>query len=91
MDTQGSELDIIKGGKNLISRAKAIILEENEFRYNFGAPLHSEIKQYMESIGFVLAELLDEKNKDIRNREGNIVKQREIDTLYIKKELIKYK
>lgn len=89
MDTQGSELDIIKGGKNLISKAKAIILEENEFPYNIGAALHSEIKQYMESIGFVLVELLDEKNRDIRNREGEKVKQREIDTLYIKKQLIK--
>jgi FkbM family methyltransferase len=89
MDTQGSELDIIKGGKNLISRTNAIILEENVFRYNFGAALHSEIKEYMESIGFVLAELLDEKNRDILNSEGTQVKQREIDTLYIRKELIK--
>jgi FkbM family methyltransferase len=89
MDTQGSELDIIKGGKNLISRTNAIILEENEFRYNFGAALHYQIKEYMESIGFVLAELLDEKNRDILNSEGTQVKQREIDTLYIRKELIK--
>jgi FkbM family methyltransferase len=89
MDTQGSELDIIKGGKNLIERTKAIILEENEFCYNIGAALHSEVKEYMESIGFVLAELLDEKNRDIINREGNQVRQREIDTLYIRKELIK--
>jgi FkbM family methyltransferase len=88
MDTQGSELDIIKGGKNLIQRTKAIILEENEFCYNIGAALHSEVKEYMESIGFVLAELLDEKNRDITNREGNQVKQREIDTLYIRKELL---
>ena len=34
-------------------------------------------------------ELLDEKNRDILNREGTQVKQREIDTLYIRKELIK--
>jgi FkbM family methyltransferase len=88
MDTQGSELDIIKGGKHLIERTKGIILEENVYRYNFGAALHSEIKEYMESIGFVLAELLDEKNRDITNREGNQVKQREIDTLYIRKELL---
>jgi FkbM family methyltransferase len=88
MDTQGSELDIIKGGKFLINKAKGIILEENVYRYNFGAALHSEIKEYMESIGFVLAELLDEKNRNITNREGNVVKQREIDTLYIRKELI---
>lgn len=47
MDTQGSELDIIKGGKNLIQRTKGIILEENNFTYNTGAPLHTEIKAYM--------------------------------------------
>jgi FkbM family methyltransferase len=88
MDTQGSELDIIKGGQNLIQRTKAIILEENEFCYNIGAALHSEVKEYMESIGFVLAELLDEKNRNITNRDGNQIKQREIDTLYIRKELI---
>lgn len=88
MDTQGSELDIIKGGKNLIQRTKGVILEENVYRYNFGAPLHPEIKEYMESIGFVLAELLDEKNRDIHNSERIQVKQREIDTLYIRKELI---
>jgi FkbM family methyltransferase len=88
MDTQGSELDIIKGGKNLISRTKAIILEENEFRYNYGAPLHSEIKEYMESIGFELASLLDDKQRTILNREGEKVFQHEMDTLYIRKELI---
>jgi FkbM family methyltransferase len=89
MDTQGSELDIIKGGKNLIQRTKAIILEENVYRYNFGAALHSEIKEYMDSIGFVLVGLLDDKQRYILNRAGERVFQHEIDTLYIRKELIK--
>ena len=43
MDTQGSELDIIKGGSKLVQRSKGIILEENKYQYNFGAPLHSKI------------------------------------------------
>jgi FkbM family methyltransferase len=88
MDTQGSELDIIKGGINLINRTNGIILEENVYRYNFGAALHDEIKDYMDSIGFVLAELLDDKQRTILNREGKQVFQREIDTLYIRKQLI---
>ena len=88
MDTQGSELDIIKGGKNLIQRTKGIILEENIYRYNTGAALHDEIKEYMESIGFVLVGLLDDKSRTITNRNGDSVKQREIDTLYINKNLI---
>jgi FkbM family methyltransferase len=89
MDTQGSELDIIKGGKNLIQRTKAIILEENLYRYNFGAALHAEIKEYMDSIGFELVGLLDDKQRTILNRDGQQVFQHEIDTLYIRKELIK--
>ena len=89
MDTQGSELDIIKGGKNLIQRTKGIILEENEFRYNFGAALHSEIKEYMDSIGFELVGLLDDKQRTILNRAGEQVFQHEMDTLYIKKEILK--
>lgn len=88
MDTQGSELDIIKGGINLISRTKGIILEENIYRYNFGAALHKEIKEYMESIGFQLAELLDDKQRTIVNRSGEQVFQHEIDTLYIRKDLL---
>jgi FkbM family methyltransferase len=88
MDTQGSELDIIKGGINLISRAKGIILEENVLRYNFGAALHDEIKDYMRKIGFYLVELLDDKQRMITNRSGEQTFQREIDTLYIRKDLL---
>jgi FkbM family methyltransferase len=89
MDTQGSELDIIKGAKNLMKSVKGIILEENVFRYNFGAPLHDEIKVYMDSIGFELVALLDDKQRNIINRAGEQIFQREIDTLYIRKDLLK--
>jgi FkbM family methyltransferase len=88
MDTQGSELDIIKGGTNLISRTKGIILEENVYRYNFGAALHNEIKKYMEGIGFELVGVLDDKQRTIQNRNGEQVFQHEIDTLYIRKDLM---
>jgi FkbM family methyltransferase len=89
MDTQGSELDIIKGGKNLIKRTKAIILEENVYTYNIGAPLHADIKKYMESIGFILVETLDTKTGNITDRNGEPAYKHEIDTLYIRNELIK--
>jgi FkbM family methyltransferase len=88
MDTQGSELDILKGGKNLIKRTKGIILEENVYRYNTGAPLHAEIKEYVESIGFTLVGVLDDKQRHIINRSGEKVEQREVDTLYIRNELL---
>jgi len=88
LDTQGSELDIIKGGKELFKKVKAVIIEENIYRYNFGAPLHDEVKEYMQSIGFELVGLLDEKQYAITNRAGENAPHHEIDTLYIRKDLI---
>ena len=52
MDTQGSELDILRGGKNLISRSSIVILEVSYVEYNLGAPLAEEVIEYMTEIGF---------------------------------------
>jgi FkbM family methyltransferase len=52
LDTQGSELDILKGGKELVDRAKAIILEVSFVEYNEGAPTSEELISYMDNIGF---------------------------------------
>ena len=52
VDTQGSELDILKGGKNLVSKASAIILEVSYIEYNEGAPNQQETLDYMKKIGF---------------------------------------
>ena len=52
VDTQGSELDILKGGKNLVSRASAIVLEVSYIEYNEGAPSQQETLDYMKEIGF---------------------------------------
>tara|TARA_B100000214_G_scaffold107519_1_gene75731 strand:+ start:1264 stop:1914 length:651 start_codon:yes stop_codon:yes gene_type:complete len=52
VDTQGSELDILKGGKDLVSRASSIILEVSYIEYNEGAPSQQETLDYMKKIGF---------------------------------------
>lgn len=89
MDTQGSELDIIKGGLKLISRTKALILEENVVPFNIGAPLHDEVKAYVESLGFTLVHVLEDKNCTLQNSKGEPMGHHEIDTLYIRNEYIK--
>ena len=89
MDTQGSELDIIKGGLNLISRTKALILEENVVSFNIGAPLHDEVRTYVESLGFTLVHVLEDKKSTIQNSNGESIEHHEIDTLYIRNEYIK--
>jgi FkbM family methyltransferase len=52
IDTQGSELDIMKGGVNVVSRAKWLLLELSFQEYNNGAPLIDDVLQYTRSIGW---------------------------------------
>ena len=52
IDTQGSELDILKGGQNLVSKSSAVILEVSYIEYNLGSPLAEDVIDYMKSINF---------------------------------------
>jgi FkbM family methyltransferase len=52
MDTQGSELDIIRGGKHLCKKAKYILLEVAVIEYNEKAPLEKEVISFMKDFGF---------------------------------------
>ena len=52
IDTQGSELDIIRGGKNTISKASYVILELPIKEYNLNSPKIEEIIEEMKSLGF---------------------------------------
>jgi len=52
VDTQGSELDIIKGGKELCKRAEYILLEVSATKLNEKAPLEDEIISSMNEFGF---------------------------------------
>jgi len=88
MDTQGSELDIIKGGCNLMKYVKGIILEENVFTYNFGAAKHDEVKKYMESIGFTMTDILSIKHRMESDRQGVPTEQKEMDVLYIRTDIL---
>ena len=59
IDTQGSELDIIKGGKNIISQAKYVILELSLKEYNKNAPNITDTISYMNLLGFNNMRIID--------------------------------
>lgn len=63
LDTQGSELDILKGGSNLIKRSKAVLVEVSHKPYNADAPLSCDVLKYMSSIDFLLRETLDTERR----------------------------
>ena len=52
IDSQGSEMDIIKGGLEMCKRAKIFLLEASVYPYNLGAPMFDELKEFMSSIGY---------------------------------------
>jgi len=58
LDTQGSELDIMKGGKLTCNKSKGILIELSIKRYNENSPLMGEVNDYIQNMGFVPVEEL---------------------------------
>lgn len=61
IDTQGSELDIIRGGMQICKKAKGLILEVSITQYNDNAPLYDEVMEFVNNMGFTSKEILDEQ------------------------------
>lgn len=60
MDTQGSEIDIIKGGSSVINNAKFVSIELSLIEYNNGAPLKDEVVAFMKEYNFHPSEMVEE-------------------------------
>ena len=58
IDVQGSELDIIKGGLDIIKASKGILLEVSLVEFNQGAPTKEEVVDFMKEIGFEAVEII---------------------------------
>jgi len=80
VDTQGSEIDILKGGKDLVSKARVVILEVSFIPYNEGAPTDQETMDYMNEIGF------EERMSVGEHYDGDTIVQK--DLIFTNKELI---
>ena len=57
IDTQGTELEILKGGQNILSTIRAISLEVEFNPIYLGQPVFAEVDQFLRSKGFVLWKL----------------------------------
>ena len=53
IDTQGSEIDILKGSNETLSNCNLIYLETSIIEYNLNSPSLSECIKYLDSIGFI--------------------------------------
>jgi FkbM family methyltransferase len=72
IDTQGSELDILKGFGPNISNIKLVILEVPVLQYNSGAPSFVEYMDFMSQQGFVPWGVLFEHSLDDRLTQFDI-------------------
>lgn len=59
IDTQGSELNILKGGKKTVAKAEFILLETQNLEYNKKAPFTEDIIIAMKRYGFRLYDILE--------------------------------
>lgn len=61
LDVQGSELDVLKGGKQYLAKAetKYLLIEASIQQYNQGAPLAGEVISYLNKIGYRLQDIFD--------------------------------
>ena len=64
IDVQGAELDILKGATETLKHVKHIFLEAQTVEYNEGAPQFSQVKEFMEEVGFVLVEKFCDNGAD---------------------------
>jgi len=72
LDTQGSELDIIKGGLKTLTTCKYLLLEVSTKYYNEGIPLKNEIVNFMKDIEYNKYEVIDQHMWEQIEPVGNI-------------------
>lgn len=59
IDAQESELDIIKGGMNIIRQSKSMIVETQHIEYNIGAPMINQIIELLTFLKFEFKETIE--------------------------------
>jgi hypothetical protein len=59
IDTQGSELNILKGGRKTLKNTEFVMLETQNLEYNNGAPFTEDVIITMKDYGFRLFDILE--------------------------------
>jgi len=67
IDTQGYELDVLKGGENLLQNIDVIIIECSFHRFRFGAPEILDVMKKLDEYGFIAYEILEGHYRPLDN------------------------
>ena len=79
MDVQGSELDIIKGGLDVIKNTKFLLMELQTLEYNKGAPRIENVISYLKDLDFEFIDIFDllySKNGHLIQLDGFFINKR---------------
>lgn len=68
IDTQGSELNILKGSIEIVEKTKFLLLELSVVEYNFNAPTYLQVIKYLEENNFKLIDIFD-----LHYRNGSLI------------------
>ncbi len=82
LDVQGYEDKVIKGGGNIIKRAKVVVCETSYQPLYEGQPLFADINNMLEDLGFIYAGIWGEEFKN--PADGRPLQQ---DSIFIKNEI----
>ncbi len=80
LDTQGYELEILKGAGRLLSAASAVLMEASLIQINAGAPLLHDVLPFMKERGFMSYEIAEIHR---RQRDGAM---NQIDILFVRED-----
>jgi FkbM family methyltransferase len=59
IDTQGYELEVLRGAERVLSQAEVVLLEISLIEINDGAPIVDEVIAFMKKAGFVLYDICE--------------------------------
>jgi FkbM family methyltransferase len=80
IDVQGSEIDIINGGLEIIKQSKGILMEVSLVEYNENSPTKDYVYEFMKNLNFFPVEIIGNINHPITHE---LIQQ---DILFIKKQ-----
>ena len=72
IDTQGSELDVLEGAKEVLAETEAVALEASLFGFMKGAPQFFEVVEYMKKQGFVTYDIVTGWNRPLDGALGQV-------------------
>lgn len=81
LDTQGSELDILMAGQEVLKSAQYVLMETPVREYNLGAYTTAQAFAFMSGQGFVLDDICD-----LHYNDANQTKLIQVDLLFRRKE-----